>query len=400
MASSKSPFGGDEIHSHFTRSICTGDQSKGSNFARLAYDYQKDGYHFEAIEFYSKAISLVPDDHRYYVNRSASYEAIEQNLMALADAGKSVELDETKPKGHFRKGRSLRLLKRFQEAEHCFQRVLELVPGCKDTIKELQLVKYKISSPDVAPNYFLKNLPPLMTHCEKYSSKTKNNYPCRIVRRSKGGSSNDLVLSCVSDAHPTDASSITVGRSGNITLEKSKKSNGENDTLFDTKFGPEQGPTNLHGYHGVYVGHIDPGACEDDITKIFSRFGNITHLRFIPQKFCAFVSYNNSKSPREAIQYLNERNVPRICVKGKNLKLNFHLSNDQDPRLDWNPDNKKRRCINNECYMWRTTGCNDEKCMLRHLKSCRGIDYQSWMSGASRRETKSSPFSTFSPMKH
>ena len=32
-----------------------------------------------------------------------------------------------------------------------------------------------------------------------------------------------------------------------------------------------------------------------------------------------------------------------------------------------------------ECYYWRTTGCDRERCTFKHLPAHKGIDKQSWM---------------------
>ena len=32
-----------------------------------------------------------------------------------------------------------------------------------------------------------------------------------------------------------------------------------------------------------------------------------------------------------------------------------------------------------ECYYWRTTGCDRDRCMYKHVPAHKGVDKQSWM---------------------
>lgn len=410
MANSAASLGGDDIGVKLKQDLSISSWSKGSNFARLAYEYQRDGYHFEAIDFYTKAISLDPTDHRYYVNRSSSYEAAGHYALALADAEKSIELDNSKPKGHFRKGRCLRLLNRPFEAESCFERVLQIVPDCEDTLEELDAIGKQISKAEfedsfsnASPDSF-----PIVSHFDcnelpEYQDRKSRSKDQTVRRSNEKGYSTETQLSMNGHKSKVVQSESTPSeRSKRIAEEKTKKDN-FSQVRFESKFGPDEGPTNLLGYRGVYVGHIDPNANIEDIRRIFSKYGMITHLTFRPEKFCAFVSYNNTKSPREAIQFLNDKDVPCLNVEGKTLKLNFHVAFDQDSRLDILFGEKQRRTINNECYEWRTTGCNEEQCEFRHLKLCRGIDYQSWMKPGVIRDPKTfktCPFTSSTPRRH
>lgn len=407
--------GGDDTGVKQKQDCSIGERNKGNNFARLAWEYQRDGYHFEAIDFYTKAIFLVPDDHRYYVNRSASYEAVSHYSLALADAEKSIELDESKPKGHFRKGRCLRLLNKLTEAESCFKHVLLMKPGCEDTIEELDIIRNLISQAELENRFSSLSTSydnfPIVSHfkCDvvDQTRQTDRTVSRPNERNSKSRQTTETGVT-VND-HNSSKRTLSSGssfnsleRSKRIVQEKTKKDQ-LRQVIFDGKFGPDQGPTNLFGYHGVYVGHLDPSARLEDIRNIFSKYGTISHLSFRPEKFCAFVSFNNSKSPREAIQFLNDKEIPCLCVEGKTLKLNFHVAFDQEPKLDTYFEGKIGRGINNECYNWRTTGCNDDECKFRHLKFCRGIDYQSWMRPGPVRDQKSfksCPFSTSSPGRH
>lgn len=62
------------------------------------------GNYEEAIKCFSDAISLAPDNHVLYSNRSASYASLHEYEKALEDARKTVELQPDWPKGYSRLG--------------------------------------------------------------------------------------------------------------------------------------------------------------------------------------------------------------------------------------------------------------------------------------------------------
>jgi tetratricopeptide (TPR) repeat protein len=69
-----------------------------------------------AIEHYSLAITLVPDNAKLYSNRSATHLARQDPRQAMADAHKCVHLAPDWPKAHFRLAKALFELGDFEEA--------------------------------------------------------------------------------------------------------------------------------------------------------------------------------------------------------------------------------------------------------------------------------------------
>ncbi|KAK3277741.1 hypothetical protein CYMTET_14267 [Cymbomonas tetramitiformis] len=106
-------------------------------------DAFKAGNHLQATVFYTEAIVLTPDNHIVYSNRCACFLKTGEYGKALQDAEKSLELDPSFVKGHFRKGLSLSALERYDEAGQCFAKTLELDPKNKDAKNSLQMVQMK-----------------------------------------------------------------------------------------------------------------------------------------------------------------------------------------------------------------------------------------------------------------
>ena len=86
----------------------------------------KAGHTAKAIELYSQAIDISPDDHLIYGNRSAAYMKIDYISKSLKDAEKAIELCPTWSKGYVRLGTAQQGLKRMEAALASFKKALEL----------------------------------------------------------------------------------------------------------------------------------------------------------------------------------------------------------------------------------------------------------------------------------
>jgi len=98
----------------------------------------KEGRHNEAIQAYSEAIRLDPNDYAFYTNRATCYSSLNKHQEALADADRAVQLKEDWMKGHYRKGVALFALGRVDEAHTAFKRAHELEPDNLDVAKRLE----------------------------------------------------------------------------------------------------------------------------------------------------------------------------------------------------------------------------------------------------------------------
>lgn len=85
----------------------------------------------QAINFFTQAIDLDPDNHVYYSNRAAAYMKADSKSKALHDAEKCVELAPTWSKGYSRLGAAQQSLKRFDAAMDNFKKGIELEPNNK-----------------------------------------------------------------------------------------------------------------------------------------------------------------------------------------------------------------------------------------------------------------------------
>lgn len=103
-------------------------KAKGNEaFAKGEYDV--------AIDRYTEAIELEPENKVYYSNRSAALVAFGSKatqLRALEDADKCIELDDTWPKGYYRKALALKALNRYGPAREALIQGRALQPDNAD----------------------------------------------------------------------------------------------------------------------------------------------------------------------------------------------------------------------------------------------------------------------------
>lgn len=102
--------------------------------------FQQKGFYEKAIEFYTQALKLAPNDHFLYGNRSLTYYKMGSLELALQDAIKATELRPDWAKGHYRKGSALQALQRHEEAFQAFYECLTL-----EDEKSVNQVKHELS---------------------------------------------------------------------------------------------------------------------------------------------------------------------------------------------------------------------------------------------------------------
>ena len=82
----------------------------------------------EAVQLYTKAIELLPDNSILYANRSMCHLTM-GSPDAVNDATVSVKLDPTYAKAYYRLGAAQYSIGAFQEAKSALESGLQLVPG-------------------------------------------------------------------------------------------------------------------------------------------------------------------------------------------------------------------------------------------------------------------------------
>ncbi|NP_997929.1 small glutamine-rich tetratricopeptide repeat-containing protein alpha isoform X1 [Danio rerio] len=97
-----------------------------------------------AVEFYSKAIQLNPQNAVYFCNRAAAYSKLGNYAGAVQDCERAIGIDANYSKAYGRMGLALASLNKYSEAVSYYKKALELDPD-NDTYKvNLQVAEQKV----------------------------------------------------------------------------------------------------------------------------------------------------------------------------------------------------------------------------------------------------------------
>ncbi|XP_057306307.1 uncharacterized protein LOC130644641 isoform X2 [Hydractinia symbiolongicarpus] len=241
---------------------------------------QTGDYH-GAVDMFTKAINLDQTDFRFFGNRSYCYDRIEKYKNALEDADAAIVLAPEWPKGHFRKGRALTGLKRFQEAEQVFQQVLKLDPVCEDAQFELARVRVQILID-------MGFTPSLSDQAVRTYGTVQQALEALLAGKvSDEEDSEDVYFS-------EDDEVITSDSQANINNRKQEQHINRQSVRQ-----PEPKCTAL------WVGNVDPQLVkEKQMTQLFSKCGRVSSVRILPHKYCAFVNYVEASSASLAMEKL------------------------------------------------------------------------------------------------
>ncbi|XP_067935855.1 uncharacterized protein [Watersipora subatra] len=345
----------------------------------------------EAIAQFTEAIKLEPSDYRFYGNRSYCYDRIMVFDKALSDADKCIELSPEWPKGYFRRGRALAGLKLFSDAEKAFTQVLKLDKTCEEASKELsrvrtqQLIDMGFSAKDAERALLNKNS--LQQALDTLLSNV----------------STDLTISAddvyISDAEDETADSPVLVAASVQKIQNMLKSNpvkalhhNNSETFIEEK---KMDPTNPEGLTALWVGNVLPSVSEVDLQTLFNRYGHVSSVRCLPERFCAFVNFKSKEAAGKAMNALQgfEVSGQHLLIKFpdnpiaqaqtksvKSLPVGAYSAKEKRERVPPSSATKVSGPVNgDECYYWRTTGCQfGSKCRHKHIPESRGIDRKPW----------------------
>ena len=119
--------------------------SRAETFKERGNELLRQNKNLEAIESYTRAIELNPQNHVYYGNRSQAKLNIRDFDGAIKDANKSIELDQSYTKAYYRKAVANKGLGNYQLALKEFQRLQNCYPNDKTYQKQIQDCKTLIS---------------------------------------------------------------------------------------------------------------------------------------------------------------------------------------------------------------------------------------------------------------
>lgn len=412
----------------------------GERLAVAGYQCASKENYEQAIELFTRALRNVPNDHRYWGNRSFCYFQIGAYQKALEDADCAIQLAPNSPKGHYRRAEALAGLKELAAAERSFEKVLELDADCNDASDELLNIRMlrisemgfdkkqaycalkKYSSLEAAVEALMNNesfeVEPEEDNDIIYQSDEEINWG------DVGVFENYDHENYLYSQPPSEAQSVEYHHDSFLQqpLENEPFENHIDD--ISNKISKKQAamdPSNPNRCVSIWVGNIEECVAEKTLNEEFSRFGEILSIRMLPSSHCAFINFKDSKAPGPAmaamqgkdlagkkliIRYPNktkeEQHIHQqmLCHQkrwqsalsesesepagasggsGSSLSTTYNTKTTLVPTPKGTRIKLKGPVNGAECYFWRTTGCAfGDNCRNKHIKENRGVDRKPW----------------------
>lgn len=291
---------------------------------KLATDGNKNvlnGNYIKAVQCFTNAIKNLETEFGFFINRALCFLKMEFFHLALLDINEAVQLNENNVKCYYIRSQVLKKLNKFKLAEFDLKIVIHLEPNINSISEEIANLKMAEES------FIFKD------KLSSYDLNDKTFYKIKV----------------------------------NYHLVKAKDL-----------------PSNIWHYHGIRLENIKPDADEEFIQYYFSIFGDIKEIYKCfsesKQRTTVFIDYFNPVTPMFTIAYFQNQILKELCATNENgsylpLKLYFaDYNSDSNHHCPLRPLN-----IRQECYYWRSTGCELNNCPKLHLLQNKSIDEQIWM---------------------
>ncbi|GFR71074.1 tetratricopeptide repeat protein 31 [Elysia marginata] len=152
-----------------------------------------------------------------------------------------------------------------------------------------------------------------------------------------------------------------------------------------------ENPTNPEGLTALWVGNVLPSVTEKRLNQLFSKFGQVTSVRPLPEKYCAFINFKTKEAAGRAMHQLQGTEVdgqkllikfpdnPLTSTTAGTLTIRKNMSNGANKQGVRNTPKQTGPVNGDECYFWRTTGCTfGSDCKWQHYPKSKGIDRKPW----------------------
>uniref|UniRef100_A0A5S6R1X1 protein-serine/threonine phosphatase n=1 Tax=Trichuris muris TaxID=70415 RepID=A0A5S6R1X1_TRIMR len=117
-------------------SVLTNGMDEVNELRSKANSYFNAKQYDKAIELYTQALELNPDDLHVWCNRSLAYIRTELYALALSDATQAIAIDETYVKAYYRRATAFMAMGKFKLALADFDAVLRVRPNDPDVIQK------------------------------------------------------------------------------------------------------------------------------------------------------------------------------------------------------------------------------------------------------------------------
>lgn len=140
----------DEIEERNEGPECSEPSETAKNDAEhlkiLGNDFMKSEKFKDAIDCYTKAIQIDPNNSVFYCNRAAAYSKLNNHKAAIQDCEAAIKIDPNYSKAYGRMGLAHASLDQYQQAKECFQQAIDLDPQNESYINNLKVAEEKIKA--------------------------------------------------------------------------------------------------------------------------------------------------------------------------------------------------------------------------------------------------------------
>ncbi|XP_023217266.1 small glutamine-rich tetratricopeptide repeat-containing protein alpha-like isoform X1 [Centruroides sculpturatus] len=126
--------------------VSEASKAEAENLKVLGNNHMKSENFNAAIDCYTKAIHLDPNNSVFYCNRAAAYSKLNNHKAAIQDCEAAIKIDPSYSKAYGRMGLAHASLDQYQQAKECFQHAISLDPQNESYINNLKVAEEKIKS--------------------------------------------------------------------------------------------------------------------------------------------------------------------------------------------------------------------------------------------------------------
>lgn len=284
------------------------------------------GQYAVAVRLFTDAILLDPNDHRFFGNRSYCFDQLGQFEEALKDAEKAIKIASHWPKGHFRKGLALKGLAKYIESEGAFEQVLLLDKGCEEA--QMEIINVRVSRivemgfTEQQAKLAIKkhiNVQPAVDALmagefgekmdDVFYSDEEDEFIPTVTKPEPAPKEVKKVTPPKKDVNGWNVVGTSSGNSIQYSAATQQKATQQKTTpkiptvvvAQNTTPSKSTSPKNPKGLTSLWVGNILPEVTEKMITAVFSKSGQVTSVRLLKEKFCAFVNFADKNGAARAL---------------------------------------------------------------------------------------------------
>ncbi|XP_029983242.1 sperm-associated antigen 1 isoform X1 [Sphaeramia orbicularis] len=331
------------------------------------------GQYEMAVKYFTDAIKYNPRETRLFGNRSLCYERMHQYENALSDADVALTMEPNWTKGLFRKGKALCGLKKYYEASLVYNDVLKLDSSSKEAMQELKRAQ-TLHLMEMGFTW-AQSCDALKTHATLEEAVEALFCGGHSLASGGAGAGADSTVWRPTQEDGGAETEWTVQQASRPRTQHTKESSSQNQAT------PVPKSSTKPQVFSVWVGSMAPTITYTILHEVFSRAGNVCSIKMLLEHKCAFVNYAKKQDSDRAIQCING-----MVVEGVPLLVRYPSRNHTglsvpkwatgDPSAQSGSGMYKK-----ECFFWRTTGCNRDDCIYRHVPEHKGLDKDKFTSG-------------------